>query len=162
MKKFYIASVLFLFTVFGFGQNYLQINQTAIQQNNIQVNHFGYNKVANAMIDFTHAYEDEQRKTRAISRTKAQLEIVRSQFSYKKDFPAIVDGWHLVKITDNFNYCSDAKVFVEKGKLKEIVLDNYWEYSVDFNVIIPIKNAKAVIDWSLPNRGKDTAEIYFL
>ena len=162
MIKTYLTSILIFTSIFCIGQNYTQINQIAYQQNNfISDNSFGLNNIASALIDFTNAWEEENRKARAINRTQAQLEIVRNQYKNRTDFPQIVDGWHLVKITDNFNYCSDAKVFVNDGKIEEIVINNYYGYSVDFNTMTPIKDAKAVINWQLPNRGTDTAEVYF-
>lgn len=162
MIKTYFTSILLFASALCFGQNYIQVNQTAYQQNNFQINNYGMNNVANAMIDFTNAWEDENRKARAINRTEAQLEIIRNQYTDRTDFPQIVDGWHLVKITDNFNYCSDAKAFVSDGRIEQIIINNYVGHSVDFNTMTPINNAKAVINWQLPNRGTDTAEVYFV
>lgn len=162
MKKNYLTLILILTSVVAFGQTYMQVNQMAYQQNNIQINNYGMRSVAHAMIDFTNAWEDENRKARALNRTKVQLDMLRNQYSNKTEFPEIVDGWHLVKITDNFKYCSDAKVLISDGKLKKIILNNYSGHSADFNVMTPIKNAKAVINWELPNRGTDIAEVYFV
>ncbi|GGZ65170.1 hypothetical protein [Mesonia mobilis] len=162
MNKTFIFSCFLLLSTTLLGQNYIQVNQISYQQSNILIdNNFGLNNIANALTDFTNAWKDENRKTRAISRTEAQLNIVKNQYKDKVDFPKIIDGWHLVKITDNFNYCSDAKVYVNDGKISEIVINNYYGFSVDFNVMTPIKDAKAVINWQLPNRGTDTAEVYF-
>jgi len=166
MNKIYPISILIiLISLSTFGQTYTRINQVAVQKNTIWINNnnnLGLYSIANSISSFRNAWTDEKQRSREIEKAKSQLAIVKNLYSEQTNFPKnMIDGWHLVKVTDNFNYCSDAKVLVDNNEIKELVIDNYAELSLKFSTISGIKNAKSTINLNLPNGNTDTAEIYF-
>jgi|26BtaG_2_1085354.scaffolds.fasta_scaffold00089_16 hypothetical protein len=167
MNKIYAISLIIILSAFSsFGQSYTRINQVAVQQNNTfinQNNNSGLNNIAYSISSFRNALTDEKVKTREIEKAKSQLAIIKNLYSERTTFPeTIIDGWHSVKVTDNFNYCSDAKVLVNENEIKQMVIENYAELSLVFTPITGIKNAKSTVNINLKNGTTDTAEIYFL
>ena len=164
MIKIHITIIsVILISLNSFGQNYTQINQVAIQQNSSQINNgIGLLSNAEAINSLRNAIENESTRQLEIEKTQSQLQIIKNLYKDKTVFADIVDGWHLIKITDNFHYCSDVKALVENKEIKKIVLNNYAELAVDFTTISNIKDAKATINWKLPNGDSETAEIYFI
>jgi len=163
MTKFIsLLSLLISFSLFS--QSYYQVNQTYFQQNNVSVsNNLGLYSIANSLRGFRNAWENENQKRRAINKYEAELNIIKKVYSEKEELPEkIVDGWHDVKVTDNYHYCSDAKVLVENNEIVKFVIDNYSEYSLNFNSIGQISSGKCYLNLELPNGNKDTVEVYFL
>jgi hypothetical protein len=148
----------------AFTQVYTQVNQLAIQKNYIHIdNNSGLNSIANSISSFRNSWVDEKKQAREIEKAKSQLVIVRDIYEDASKFPEkIIDGWHNVKVTDNFNYCSDAKALVVDNEIVKLVIDNYAELALKFSVISSINNAKSTINIKLQDGGSDTAEVYFL
>ncbi|MEZ4802046.1 MAG: hypothetical protein R2797_04680 [Gelidibacter sp.] len=145
-----------------FAQNYINVSQVSVRQN-INVSNYGLYSVANSVDAFRNAWQDEKKRDREIEKAQSQLAIVKNLFSEKTTLPEIiVDGWHNVKVSDNFNYCSDAKALVENNAIKTIVMDNYAELPLTFDTISHLKNAQSTINLKLPNGNSDTAVVYFL
>lgn len=123
----------------------------------------GLYSIANSINRFVNIWKDEKIKRKEIEKAQAQLGIVKNLFSEQEVFPeAITDGWHLVKVTDNFRYCSDAKVLVNNNKIERFVIDDYAEFSLEFTTVSGIKNAKSTINLHLPNGNTEATEIYFI
>jgi len=73
----------------------------------------------------------------------AQLEVIKEQYSVNVTPNNIIDGWHEVILTDNQNFCKDAKVLVKNNRITRLVHDNW--YPMHFNSVGKIKNAKNTI-----------------
>lgn len=163
MKKILLFLILTI-TIKSYSQSYTEINAVAIKQNNYSINNnLGLYSIASSLNSFRNSWEDENSKKRAIQKYEAQLNLVKKIYSDKKSLPgSIVNGWHLVKVTDNFNYCSDAKVLVKDNKIQRFIISNYSEYSLNFNSIGSINKGKCYLNLELPNGHKDAVEVYFL
>ncbi len=82
-----------------------------------------------------------------LEQTKQQntqkVAIIKEQYKSYDSYPdKISDGWHHVIATDNYNFCKDAKVFVQNNKVKKFVIDNCIPLGV--NATGEIKKAKSV------------------
>lgn len=157
---------LLLFPWVLMSQNYVQVNQVAIQQNNYQVNNnnnIGLTNIAYAINSFRNSWDNNKKRDREIQKAKAQLEIIKGAYKEHENYPKkIIDGWHVVTVTDNFNYCNDAKVFMENNEIKQFVINNYAEHALKFKMITPVKNGKSLLSLDLVNGSNDTVEIYFM
>lgn len=167
MNKFLFSLVTFFFLPITFyGQSYIQMNQLNVQQN-VQQNNFHYSNnlglfsLAGAINSFTNAWKDENRKRREIKKAQSQLTLIKEEFAKINEFPKIIDGWHLVKVTDNFNYCSDAKALVKDNRITKIIIQNYSKFSMDFTAMTDIHNAQVSINWQLPSGQTDICQVYF-
>ena len=161
-----IKLLILLITTSSFAQNYIGIKNTnvLIQQNNINYsnNNLGLSMIANEIFSFRNSWENRKKREEAVSKAKSQLAIVKSAYENSESYPeTIVDGWHLVMATDNYNYCSTAKVFVKDNEIEEFVAGNWEKLSHPFDLLAPINKGKAVINLDF-NGNKDTIELYFI
>lgn len=152
-------------TAQNYSYRYTQVNQLAIQQNNytyVASNNAGLFSIANALMAFRNSWDNHKKRESEVQKAIAQLSIVKSNYENAESYPeTIIDGWHLVMATDNYNYCSPAKVLIENNEIKKLVVDNYIHYSLNFNVLSPIKKGKALLSLDA-NGNTDTVEVYFI
>lgn len=65
-------------------------------------------------------------------------------------------------VTDNYNFCNEAKAMVENGKITKLIIDNYMPNSLNFTTINPIRNAKSLLTLQDENHTPTTTvEVYF-
>lgn len=106
--------------------------------------------------------KEQQKLENARQQSLAKLNIIKGQYSSYDKYPEkIIDGWHNVMVTDNSNFCKDAKVFVKDNKIKKFVIDNY--VPMNFTSTGSIKKAKNII--TLKNYNKEqlsVLEVYFI
>ncbi|MFC5194773.1 hypothetical protein ACFPH8_05480 [Bizionia hallyeonensis] len=147
-------------------QNYVQVNQVAIQKNTYTINNnnnIGLTNIAYAINSFRNSWDNNKKREREIQKAKAQLEIIKRTYDDHENYPeSIIDGWHIVSVTDNFNYCTDAKVFIDNNQIIKFVINNYSAHTLDFKMITPIKNGKALLSLDLLDGNTDTVEVYFI
>ncbi|OED36969.1 hypothetical protein AB832_05405 [Flavobacteriaceae bacterium (ex Bugula neritina AB1)] len=161
-----IQILTLILTTTTFSQNYIGINQSnfVIHQSNVNYssNNFGLSMIANEISAFRNSWENRKKREEAIYKAKSQLEIVKSTYENSSSYPEIiVDGWHSVMATDNYNYCSVAKVLIKDNQISEFVLGNWEKLSRPFELLTPINKGKALI--TLDFDGKtDTMELYFI
>lgn len=147
-------------------QSYIGITQNniAIQQNNITYsnNNVGLSMIAYEISAFRNSWENRRKRDEAVAKAQAQLTLIKATYNNSINYPEnITDGWHLVMATDNYNYCSPAKVFIENNEIKEFVVGNWEALSRPFNLLSPINKGKALISLDF-NDNTDTLEIYFI
>ncbi|QCX39537.1 hypothetical protein FF125_14220 [Aureibaculum algae] len=161
-----ITLTALLFTIIVSSQNYLKINQTnvAIQQNNISYsnNNFGLKIIASEIAAFRNSWENQKKKGEYVAKAQSQLSMIKKAYKDSKSYPTeIIDGWHLIIATDNYNYCSPAKVLIENNSIKEFVVNNWTKLSRPFTTLSTIKKGKAMISLDFDG-NTDTVEIYFI
>lgn len=141
-----------------FGQNYYSVNQSSIrvEQNN-------YTKVVNK-IDFSPVVFEISKFRNMVdkkNKVEGKIKTLKNAYESQKTFPEkIVDGWHSVVATDNYNICSDAKVLIKNNQIEEFVVGDWIKNSLNFKVISSIKNAKSVINVDFGDKS-ETLELYF-
>jgi len=165
MKKIALISITLFFVQFIFGQVYTQVNNIGVQQNNyVSINHnAGLFSIANSINSFRNSWENNKRRNREIEKTKRQLDFIRNRFNEVEKFPnKIIDGWHLVTVTDNYNYCKEAKVLIKENKIEKFVIDNYIALSLNFKMISKIKKAKCLVSLEVKKENFDNVEVYFV
>ena len=133
----YLKLLILLISTSSIAQNYIDINQTTVitKQTNISYsnNNFGLSMIANEIFAFRNSWENRRKREEAVSKAKSQLAIVKSTYENSNKYPeSIVDGWHLVMATDNYNYCSPAKVLIKDNQIKEFVVSNWIKLSRPF------------------------------
>lgn len=162
----YLKLLILLISTSSIAQNYIDINQTTVitKQTNISYsnNNFGLSMIANEIFAFRNSWENRRKREEAVSKAKSQLAIVKSTYENSNKYPeSIVDGWHLVMATDNYNYCSPAKVLIKDNQIKEFVVSNWIKLSRPFEILSPINKGKSLITLDF-NGNTDTLEIYFI
>lgn len=162
----FLRLFILLISTTSIAQNYIRINQTNVhlQQTNINYsnNNLGLSMIANEIFAFRNSWENRKKREEAISKAKSQLAIVKNTYENTENYPEkIIDGWHLVMATDNYNYCSPAKVFIKDNRIEEFVAGNWEKLSYPFETLSPINKGKAVL--SINFKGNtDTMELYFI
>lgn len=153
-------------------QNYTSINQTAvaIQQNqsirntNITYNDYnlGLSMIAGEISAFRNSWEDKTRREEAFKKAQSQISLIKTNYNSSEHFPQkIIDGWHSVIVTDNYNYCSPAKVFITNNTIKEFVISNWSRLSYPFLQLSAIVKGKCLVNLDFDNKT-DTLEVYFM
>lgn len=166
MKRIlFIGSLLLSLSLTAQSYRYTQINQLAIQQNNFTVvqNNYGFYDIANAIQMFTNAWSDNKKREIEVQKSQFRIEQVKETYRGAGNYPeTILNGWHLVMVTDNYNFCNEAKALVEDGRITKLVIDNYMPNSLNFTTINPIRNAKSLLSLQdLNNNPTSTVEVYF-
>lgn len=163
--KILIRISILLTSISALPQNYTGIFQnTYIQQNNYSYsnNDFGFSMIAREISAFRNSWENTKKREEAVSKAQAQLSIVKSTYENSNIYPEIIiDGWHLVMATDNYNYCSPAKVLIKDNQITKFVVGNWEKLSRPFRTLTPISNGKSLISLDF-NGNTDTLEIYFI
>lgn len=105
---------------------------------------------------------EQQRLEKAKQQSLAKLAIIKTQYTEYSKFPEIIiDGWHMVIVTDNLNFCKEAKVLVKNNRVIKFVIDNY--IPMNFMATRDIKNGKNVITLKNFNSEQfNILELYFL
>ena len=153
-------------------QNYIGINQTAIavQQNqsirntNITYNdyNFGLSMIAGEISAFRNSWENKTKREEAFKKAQSQINLIKTNYTSSEQFPQkIIDGWHSVIVTDNYNYCSPAKVFIVNNAIKEFVIGNWIRLSYPFIQLSTIVKGKCLLNLDFDNKT-DTLEVYFM
>lgn len=118
--------------------------------------------IASAVRDFANLYEDTERLKRAQAEAAAKSELLKSNYMSHDTYPEqIVDGWHNVIVTDNLNFCREAKVLVADNRITEFAIENC--FRVGFTAAGQIRKAKNLI--TLHNFNSEelsVAEVYFV
>jgi len=137
---------------------------TAIPQPNdaVQKNELGLSQIDIKLASFRNSQVDGKKKEDAVMKALAQLAIVKTNYDNAKQYPkTITDGWHLVMATDNYNFCSPAKVFIEDNTITKFVAGNWMKLARPFKVLSPIHEGKALISLDF-NSNTDTVELFFI
>ena len=168
MKRIFLIGTTFIslsLTAQNYSYRYTQVNQLAVQQNNYTVvnNNFGFYAIANAVQRFTNAWSDNKKREIEVQKSQFRIEQVKETYRASNIYPeSILDGWHLVMVTDNYNFCNEAKAMVENGQIIKLVIDNYMPNSLNFTTINPIRNAKSLLSLKDENNNPtSTVEVYF-
>jgi hypothetical protein len=145
-------------------QSYTRITQTTIvqQNNHYSSNNFGLSMIAIEISAFRNSWDNRRKREEAVSKAQAQLALVKQAYETATSYPeTIIDGWHLVMATDNYNYCSPAKVFIKDNQIVEFVVGNWEKLSRPFEVLSPIEKGKAMIILDFGSKS-DLLELYFI
>jgi hypothetical protein len=55
-----------------------------------------------------------------------KLDAIKKQYNSYTSYPDVItDGWHNVIVTDNVNFCKNAKVLVKDNKVQDFVIDDW-------------------------------------
>ena len=111
---------------------------------------------------FRNSWENRKKREAALSKAQAQINIVKDQYQETEAYPeTITDGWHLVMVTDNYNYCSPAKVLVKENDIKRFVANDCYISEIVFEPIGSIKKGKARLNLKVDENTTDNVEVYF-
>jgi len=131
-----IAIIILAISTIANSQNYISVNQNAlaiqqtqsIRNTNITYNdyNFGLSMIAGEISAFRNSWENKSKREEAYKKAQSQINLIKSNYEKSEHFPQkIIDGWHSVIVTDNYNYCSPAKVFIVNNSIKEFVIGNW-------------------------------------
>lgn len=173
LTKFTFRAIFLMLFVscVGYSQTYIGYGQASLfgdnfQQNNIFVNYgnnFGLSMVALAIDDFRNSWESSKRRDQEQSKFQNNLRNLRERYTSHSGYPeSIQDGWHLVMVTDNFNYCSEAKVLVEDNEIKKFYIDNFYPITIKKLGSSKIRNGRVSINITPREGVDDSVEVFFI
>jgi len=117
--------------------------------------------IATEISAFRNSWENKRKREEALAKAQSQINLVKSTYSNSQSYPEkIIDGWHSIIATDNYNYCSPAKVYIKNNQIVEFVISNWSLLSYPVVVLSPIKKGKALITIDILGYT-DTLELYF-
>lgn len=96
-----------------------------------------------------------------IEREKAinRMNQIIDYYNRTKSYPSTIkDGWHIVYVMNNYDFCDQRKVYIEGNKVTKYVVDNLYHRTVTNS--LPIQNAKTTI--KLKESDNDFLNVFFL
>jgi hypothetical protein len=104
----------------------------------------------------------QQNLENAKNESKLRIATIKNQYIEAAVYPKkITDGWHSVVMTDNINFCKDAKVLISKNRITKVVVDDY--LPLDFQVTGEVINAKNLITIkNYNNQELNIIDVYFI
>jgi hypothetical protein len=111
---------------------------------------------------FMNASNDKKKAARLREESGMKISMLKNNYMSLDKYPdSIVTGWHNIVVTDNLNFCRDAKVYVEKNRIRDFVIDNC--IHLNFIAAGSIKKGKNVV--TLKNFNGEQLEVtdaYFM
>jgi hypothetical protein len=172
--RFTIIAFIISFTVNSQYYSYSSINQTAVAisqsytVNNSNVTvindyNWGLTLIANEISAFRNSFENKEKREEAIKKAESQISLFKSNYTNSEKFPKkIIDGWHSVMVTDNYTYCSPAKVLVLNNSIKSFVIGNWIRLSKPFTQLSSIVKGKCLLNISIDKNIQDAIEVCFM
>lgn len=147
-----LKSLLFCFFVMFFLEN-------SINAQEYKPFELPYEQMKEILLLRQERYEREMENNRRESLMK--MEQVKMNYNSFKQYPQRVsNGWHSVMSMNNYDNCSEVKVFVEDNKIKEYVIDNWFSQAIGSEP--NISNSKAMLSLLLNDNQREFVEIYFI
>lgn len=88
-----------------------------------------------------------------------QMNRIISHYNNAKYYPTTIkNGWHIVYVMNNYDFCEQRKVYVDNNKVTKYIVDD-WSYR-DIEYTLPIQQGKTSI--KLKEVPDEIADIYFL
>ncbi len=157
--------MVFLFIgAISYSQTYVSMNQSmVVQQNTTIVNGPDLSFVAYELSAWRNMFDNKRRREEAQAKAQMQILSIKSLYNESSKFPdKITDGWHQVFATNNFSFCSPAKVLISDNKITKFVLGNWTKLSRQFVVISPINKGKSILSADLGDENMETLELLFM
>lgn len=174
MKLKYLFIILIISCTAN-SQYYSSINQTAVAVSqstsvnnnitNVTVNDYnrGLSLIAYELSAFRNSWENKAKREEEAKNVQSQINLIKSNYSASEHFPQkIIDGWHSVMVTDNYKYCSPAKVLVSNNTIKSFVIGNWSRLSYPFTQLSSIVKGKCLLNVEFDKNIKDASEVYFM
>lgn len=146
-------------------QTYVGVKQTSISQTQVNQNiNLGPSDgaIKYAVDAFLFIYSDSRKMEIEKEKSAARQKIISEEYNSYPEYPdSIVNGWHHVLVTDNHNFCNDAKVFVENNRIERFVIDDCFPLS--FVASGSIRKAKNMVTLNYgEGMQSDFVEVIFL
>ena len=121
-----------------------------------------YNRNLQFLFDSFAGYDlDERQAKKEKERETLRISMLTKNFGSREKFPdSIASGWHAVALTDNKDFCKDAKALVSKNTVVLLVVDNC--IRIRCTSRDHIKNAKSVITLNDVNTQYEALNVYFI
>ena len=118
--------------------------------------------IANEISAFRNSFENKEKREQALKKAESQISLIKSNYTNSEKFPKkIIDGWHSVMVTDNYNYCSPAKVLISNNTIKEFVIGNWTKLSYPITQLSSIVKGKCLLNIEIKSKT-DAIEVYFM
>jgi hypothetical protein len=110
---------------------------------------------------FTGYYLDERKAKTEKEQEALRLSMLKKDFDSREKYPdSIAPGWHAVVLTDNKDFCKDAKVFVSRNTIRQLVVDDCIRISCTPRD--QIKNARSAVTINDINTEYGALNVYFI
>jgi hypothetical protein len=123
---------------------------------------FVYNRNLQFLFDsFTGYYLDERDAKKEKEQGALRISKLKENFGLREKYPdSIVSGWHKVVVTDNKQFCKDAKVFVSKNTILQLVIEDC--IRIPCTSKDQIKNARGVVTLKDISTEYEVLDVYFI
>ena len=121
-----------------------------------------YNRNLQFLFDsFAGYYLDERKAKKEKEQEALRISMLKKNFSLHEKYPdSVASGWHTVALTDNKDFCKDAKVFVSKNAILQLVVDDC--IRIRCTSRDQIKNARSVITINDVKSEYEVLNVYFI
>lgn len=121
-----------------------------------------YNRNLQFLFDsFAGDYLDEKEAKKEKEQEALRVSMLKKDFSLRKKYPdSIASGWHSVVLTDNKDFCKDAKVFVSRNTILRLVVDGCIRMPCTSGG--QIKNAGSTVAINDVNTEYEVLNVYFI
>lgn len=162
--------ILSLFLIFTFSMlqvypqspygNYKQTNSTKIPEYKAPENATNLEAIKREMQ--LRKEKNEALEKERVEKTKNLITQIKNIYLSIEKYPTtIIDGWHKVTVTNNYDLCEERKVYVANNKITKYYIpenNNYREVIFSGN----ISNAKGIIKLFFENVTTEYMDIYFI
>jgi hypothetical protein len=161
MRKQYLAlSVVIFFQLAANAQkvSYSDIDMSVVAKRASIV----YNRNLQFLFDSFAGYDvDGRRSKKEKDQAALHISTLKKNFDQHKKYPdSIASGWHAVAITNNKDFYKDAKVFVSRNSIVQLVVDGCIRLS--FTSKDKIKNAASALTLNDVNTEFEVLNVYFI
>jgi len=166
MDKQYLFIVLVLsFQITANGQDisYSAMDMSTLSKNlKTESMRMRYNRNLQFLFDSFAGYDLDERQAKKEKEQEAlRISMLKENFGSREKFPdSIASGWHAVALTDNKDFCKDAKVFVSKNVVLLMVVDGC--IRIRCTSRDHIKNARSVVTLNDINTEYEALNVYFI
>ncbi len=111
---------------------------------------------------FVNEYRDKKLREAIREQSMTKLSMLKKHYDSYESYPdTISNGWHRVIVTDNLDFCQEAKVLVEENRIKQFVIENC--ITLNFQPASSIKKGKCLGTISnYKQEATKIVDIYFI
>jgi len=121
-----------------------------------------YNRNLQFLFDAYAGYDKDGMKIKKEKELAAlRINTLKENYGHRQKYPdSIATGWHVVALTDNKEFYKEAKVFVSKNTIQQLVVDDC--IRLNCTTRDQVRNAGTVITINDINSGYELLNVYFI
>jgi hypothetical protein len=162
-KQYLFILAVLCFHIIAIGQNsYSGVDMSALANSlKNESTRLMYNRNLQFVFDAFAGYDKDGKKIKKEKELAVlRINTLKENYGHRQKYPdSIATGWHLVALTDNKEFYKEAKVFVGKNSIQQLVIQDCIRVRC---TKAPVKNAAAAITLTDINSESEVLNIYFI